>query len=89
MAGVPIQIKRGTRAGINALATAGELRAGEPYLITDESRIAVGTSATTYQTFAQELHNHSASDITDVGSETISTSAPSGGASGDKWFQVS
>ena len=33
-------------------------------------------------------HNHSSANITDVGAETISTAAPSGGSNGDKWFQV-
>lgn len=43
-----ILLKRGTRAQLDAAALVGQLRDGEPYLITDESRIAVGTSATTY-----------------------------------------
>ena len=33
--------KRGTRAQLNAAATANGLHAGEPYLITDEARLAV------------------------------------------------
>lgn len=43
-----ILLKRGTRAQLEAAALAGQLIVGEPYLITDESRVAVGTSATTY-----------------------------------------
>lgn len=50
----PIRIKRGTRAQLDSAATAGDLIAGEPYLITDEPRIAVGLSATTYESFARE-----------------------------------
>lgn len=42
-----------TRAQLAAAATAGQLAAGEPYLITDENRIAVGTGATTYQDYAK------------------------------------
>lgn len=46
-----LRIKRGTRSQLNAAATASGLRAGEPYLITDESRFAVGLAAGTYQDF--------------------------------------
>jgi hypothetical protein len=38
--------------------------------------------------FANASHTHTASNISDVGKETISTSTPSGGTNGDKWFQV-
>ena len=46
-------VKRGTRAQLDAAALAGQLNVGEPYLITDESRIAIGTSATTYDETAR------------------------------------
>ncbi|MEK7661474.1 MAG: hypothetical protein AAB680_05485 [Pseudomonadota bacterium] len=49
-----VQIKRGTRAQIVTAAGASGLVAGEPYLITDENRLAVGLSATTYQDFAKQ-----------------------------------
>jgi hypothetical protein len=49
-----VRIKRGTRAQINAAAAANGLRAGEPYLITDEARLAVGTSDSTYQAAAKQ-----------------------------------
>lgn len=49
-----IQIKRGTRAQIDAAAAAGQLAPGEPYLITDEGRIATGTSASTYAAAAKQ-----------------------------------
>ncbi len=39
-----IKLKRGTRAQLDAAAALGQLVEGEPYLITDEGRIAVGTS---------------------------------------------
>ena len=39
-----IRIKRGTRAQINAAAVAGTLNIGEPYLLTDEGRMAIATS---------------------------------------------
>lgn len=43
-----ILIKRGTRAELNAAGGAGQLNAGEPYLITDEARLAVGTATGSY-----------------------------------------
>lgn len=49
-----IKIKRATRAQLNSAATAGQLVQGEPYLITDEDRIAVGLSTTTYKTMPTE-----------------------------------
>jgi hypothetical protein len=48
-----IQIKRGTRAQIEAAKAAGELKDGEPYLIIDEDRIAVGTSSNGYSSFVK------------------------------------
>lgn len=49
-----IRIKSGTRAQLDAAAAASQLAAREPYFITDESRFAVGTSATAYQAMAKE-----------------------------------
>lgn len=48
-----VKIKRGTRAQITTAATNNQLAAGEPYLITDEARIAVGTSASSFMDFAK------------------------------------
>lgn len=48
-----LKIKRGTRAQITTAAGASQLAAGEPYLITDEARIAIGTSATSFMDFAK------------------------------------
>lgn len=48
-----IKILRTTRAALDSNASAGNLLAGEPYLITDENRIAVGLSTTTYETYAK------------------------------------
>ncbi len=49
-----ILIKRGTRTQIESAKTASGLNAGEPYLITDESRLAIGTSVNTYSDFAKK-----------------------------------
>lgn len=43
-----IQVKRGTRAQLEAAKPASGLAEGEPYLITDEGRLAVGTAANMY-----------------------------------------
>lgn len=47
-----VYIKRGTRAQLDSAAAASGLNIGEPYLITDEDRIAVGLSTSTYQDYA-------------------------------------
>jgi hypothetical protein len=49
-----IQIKRGTRAQIEAAKAAGQLKDGEPYLITDENRIAVGVDSSGYSAFVKD-----------------------------------
>ena len=46
--------KRGTRAQVDAAATANALRVGEVYLITDEARLTVGTSSSTHQPAAKQ-----------------------------------
>jgi len=48
-----IRFKRGTKANLDSLATNSQLLAGEPYFITDENRIAVGLTASTYEVFAK------------------------------------
>ena len=48
-----IRIKRGTRAQLDAAAAASGLKVGEPYLITDEDRFAMGLSTTTYEVYAK------------------------------------
>jgi hypothetical protein len=49
-----IQHIRTTRTALNDTATAEGLKQGEIYLITDEDRLAVGLSTTTYETYAKE-----------------------------------
>jgi hypothetical protein len=48
-----LKLKRGTRAQLNAGVSGNLLNLGEPYLITDEGRIAVGTGSNSYATFAK------------------------------------
>lgn len=47
-----IKIKRGTRQAFDDLAIKGGLSEGEPLLITDENRLAIGLSANSYNTAA-------------------------------------
>lgn len=51
-----------TRANLNAQAAAAGLRQGENYLITDESRVAVGLSTTTYQDMEKRVAEESGSN---------------------------
>lgn len=50
----PIQFLRGLRAALNSQASANNLLAGEPYLITDENRLAVGTAVNAYEAMAKQ-----------------------------------
>ena len=45
---------RGTRAALNALASSGLLVPWQLYVLSDENRVAIATSASTYQAFAKE-----------------------------------
>lgn len=49
-----IQHKRGTRANLDALAGSSGLIVGQVYVITDESRLAVAITASTYQAMAKQ-----------------------------------
>jgi hypothetical protein len=48
-----LRVKRGTRAQLDAAAASSGLATGEPYLITDDGMLAVGTSASTYEAYAR------------------------------------
>lgn len=45
---------RGTRAALNALASSGLLVPWQLYVLSDENRVAIATSTSTYQAFAKE-----------------------------------
>lgn len=49
-----ILLKRGTKTAIDDQASRGLLQQGEPLFITDESRFAVATSPTTYQSMVKQ-----------------------------------
>lgn len=46
---IRLRIKRGTRSQVDAAASSGTLIAGEPYLLTDSSTLAIGLTTTTYR----------------------------------------
>lgn len=48
-----VQHKRGTRAALNALAAAGQLKPGQFYLLTDEGRIAAALTTSTFVRMAK------------------------------------
>lgn len=70
---VPIILRRGTRSRINTVKTGSGLNAGEPYYITDEGRLAVGTAVNNYTAMAREA-DAPACVSTDVG-KVLSVSA--------------
>lgn len=55
--------KRGTRAQIDAAATASALKTGEVYLITDEDRLTVGTTVNTHVAVAKQGEDGGGSDL--------------------------
>lgn len=68
----PLRVKRGTRAQLNTAAGANQLAAGEPYLVTDEGRLAVGTGAGAFSAMEKQTDLNLAFVI-DGGGATIST----------------
>lgn len=74
---VAIKILRTTRANLNTQAGSGNLLVGEPYLITDEGRIAVALTTSTYEEFVK------ASELPHVG-----TTAPASPSEGDLWVDT-
>lgn len=48
-----IKVKRGTLTQLNTAGTNNQLIQGEPYLITDEGRLAIGLTSATYAAFAK------------------------------------
>lgn len=53
-----IQHIRTTRANLDTQATANNLKAGELYLITDENRIAIGLTVSTYEVYSKYSETH-------------------------------
>lgn len=61
-----IKILRTTRANLNTQASGSGLIVGEPYLITDENRIAVALTTSTYQDYAKSTEVPATRPITFV-----------------------
>lgn len=76
--------KRGTRAQIDAAATANGLKAGEVYLLTDEARLTVGIAANAHQPLAKQGEGGGSDPWTwqklaaDVANSTITLAAVTG-----------
>ena len=70
-----LKIKRGSYAQLAAAAIAYQLKEGEPYLITDQGRIAVGTSTSTFEVFAkvEEVSAAQVAILTNTQQSTIVT----------------
>lgn len=75
-----IKFKRGTRANLDTLALGGDLITGEPIYITDEDRVAICTSTTTYETFAKESEVTTNTDHTTLTNLTWTSSGHTGTA---------
>ena len=73
-----ILLKRGTRSAFNDQSNRRLLQTGEPLFITDESRLGVGNSASSYSTFVKE------SEITNVVRTTDLTNVAAAGTLADK-----
>ena len=77
--------KRGTRAQVDAAATASALKSGEVYLITDEARLTVGTAAGAHTPLAKQSEIGGGSDAetwqkltADVINSTVTLAAVTG-----------
>lgn len=76
--------KRGTRAQIDAAATANGLRTGEVYLVTDEARLTVGTAANAHSPLAKQGEGGGSDPWTwqklgaDVANSTVTLAAATG-----------
>jgi hypothetical protein len=65
---IKIRFKRGTLAQLNAAAASNQLEQGEPYLITDQNKLAVGLSANTYEIINElYVHPNHTGDVTSSG----------------------
>jgi hypothetical protein len=72
-----LQVKRGTRAQLDSAAGSSALRVGEPYLITDENRLAVGLTTSTYVAAAKSSET-----------VTVSATAPTSPTLYQLWLDI-
>ena len=78
-----VRHKRGTRAALVALASGAGLLPGQIYLLTDESRIAIALTTTSFQAFSKEGEGGGGGSTV-----TVSDTAPSSPSDGDQWFDT-
>jgi hypothetical protein len=79
MPSVIYSLPRGTRASLNARATANQLVVGQEYLITDEARTVVATAVNAYSALAKQ------SEIIRL---TVSAVAPANPQLNDLWVDT-
>ena len=79
-----IRHKRGTRAALNALASSNGLKPGQIYVITDESRLAVALTVSTYQAHAKEGEGGSGGGA----GYYVGASAPADPVANPLWFNL-
>lgn len=80
---ITFRLKRGTAANLTALANSALLNAGEPYYITDQNRIAIGVTPSSFETFAK------VSELSSAGGGmkfTENETAPTSPSLGDMWL---
>jgi hypothetical protein len=77
-----IRHKRGTRAALTALAGSSGLLPGQMYVLTDEARIAVALTTTTFETFAKESEAGGGGG----GGDHYSNTAPVDPAATPNWY---
>lgn len=76
-----IKFKRGTKAQLDTAAGSNQLEQGEPYLITDQNRLAIGLTASTYETYAKESEAGGGGGLTLASEITAATTLTAASAS--------
>lgn len=74
-----IQHKRGTKSALDTLASGGNLKVGQIYVLTDTKQIAIATSTTAYDLYTR------ASEL----GVTVSATAPSSPYTNQLWLDIS
>lgn len=75
-----IRVLRGTRAQLDTAAGTNGLLAGEPYLITDENRFAIGLTASTYQAMSKQGEGGAAAPAGNTGEVQYNNGGVTAGA---------
>lgn len=70
-----VKVKRGTKSQLDAAAAAGALELGEPYLITDQGRLAVGLGQSSYSAMAKQSETGNTDSIAGFPVELVNPQA--------------